>query len=619
MPTIRVIDFLSAHHSLFGDAVLVNRRQYAIPFNQRPFRWQNHHLDALWNDFLQAMQSGFDNQNQSTPWAERQALLGYPHFFGTFIFVQDSVGTYEVFDGQQRLTAVSMLAAILRELADEFSLKASGQVRQDLDSVKAQFSRWLTADPLGNEDRPRIIADGEFRPLFEALIVKHTDEAARDAAVSALPILWKERPDHARLRSGFKHLRGAVRSFLLAKGDAEATAFLLAAIKTLGHLFVCISTEITSEPFAYQVFQSLNGRGEPLSETDNIKNELFIRSRPQDHAAIASAWRSAVNAVGARDFGTFLRRRYLGIFGSPCRESELFRRVCAAELNVPKNGILTVVRTWEHDARSAQRLRTQAGFDPKTSYLLRVIFDTLSASMAEIILLPALRKIFPVSPADFRDIAQATASFVFRELTIGHKKTNSIEQKLSEVAVAINKGAAASKALSLLARGSSDLEFQKAFEAVVETRARVQYYVFFEIEARLANNQGTGLSPFPQSPQQHVEHILPRKLPKRASDWDVWKRRRSRHEKFINRLGNLMILEANINSKIKNRSFKEKQTGVWLSPAGRPTRKVGYLDSTLKLPRKLARVRTPSGWTEREIEDRQKVLARLALNVWRIA
>ena len=81
--------------------------------------------------------------------------------------------------------------------------------------------------------------------------------------------------------------------------------------------------------------------------------------------------------------------------------------------------------------------------------------------------------------------------------------------------------------------------------------------------------------------------------------------------------GNLMILEADINVQVSNHELTEKQTGFYRS-GRRSVRKKGYTDSTLRLPRSLAKTSKWSKWEPVEIDRRQKILARLAIRVWKI-
>ena len=71
---------------------------------QRRFKWKNHQIDQLWQDILNAFQANRDS-----------------YFLGTLLLVHlDDNGRVSVIDGQQRITALSILLAVLRDHCLEF-------------------------------------------------------------------------------------------------------------------------------------------------------------------------------------------------------------------------------------------------------------------------------------------------------------------------------------------------------------------------------------------------------------------------------------------------------------------------------------------------------------------
>lgn len=95
------------------------------------------------------------------------------------------------------------------------------------------------------------------------------------------------------------------------------------------------------------------------------------------------------------------------------------------------------------------------------------------------------------------------------------------------------------------------------------------------------------------SSKVHVEHIMPAD----ASQWDVDE---ETHETYLWRLGNLMLLSGSINISISNKPFAEKK--------GR------YADSKIEPNKEVSEV---DQWGMAEIEERQKKLCALALQIWK--
>lgn len=100
----------------------LNRKIFKIPFFQRNYAWTQTQLSDLWNDLL------FLKENKQ-------------HFFGTIIVkdvqkerkVSDllSYRVFEVIDGQQRLTTISIL---VNEILNE--LKNTDIDKSDIDEYK---------------------------------------------------------------------------------------------------------------------------------------------------------------------------------------------------------------------------------------------------------------------------------------------------------------------------------------------------------------------------------------------------------------------------------------------------------------------------------------------------
>ena len=72
-------------------------------------------------------------------------------------------------------------------------------------------------------------------------------------------------------------------------------------------------------------------------------------------------------------------------------------------------------------------------------------------------------------------------------------------------------------------------------------------------------------------------------------------------ETHLNRIGNLILLQADKNNKIGNLSFEEK--------------KKVYKQSSFLLTNQIAEV---DKWDTKSIENRQKVLAELSIKTWQL-
>ncbi len=96
-----------------------SKRRFAIPFNQRPWVWKSNNLGDLWAVLQKTVGKYFEWNAARGAHQQRPTPTANPHYFGAFVFYERNEDLYEVVDGQQRLTSVSMLAAVLRQLGQE--------------------------------------------------------------------------------------------------------------------------------------------------------------------------------------------------------------------------------------------------------------------------------------------------------------------------------------------------------------------------------------------------------------------------------------------------------------------------------------------------------------------
>ena len=81
---------------------------FEIPLYQRPYAWTTEEVDELLDDLIDAM----DRDSES------------PYFLGNVVLIKsDGDATSEVVDGQQRLTTLTMLLCVLRDIADAQELR----------------------------------------------------------------------------------------------------------------------------------------------------------------------------------------------------------------------------------------------------------------------------------------------------------------------------------------------------------------------------------------------------------------------------------------------------------------------------------------------------------------
>lgn len=613
-------EYLDVNNGKLGDLILLGRRQFRIPYNQRPWAWKDKDLADLWDDLLATMGGFYKKEKQE--WTVMAVPTTYPHFMGAFVFLESEDDGLEVVDGQQRLTAMAMLLSCIRDACKTIEKETkNASLKVDATNMTATITSWLMSDI--SSGRPRLLADELYKPFFDALVINPSDNDTRNALLNELKTEERSLKEHKLLEKSFHYLHTKVTDELKGMAHEDQYSFLYAAMQCIQSAFFAAWVIIKKEPYAFQVFGCLNTRGEPLSQADMIKNELFALSQKNDHEKIVTSWRNLQQYVPRNDISTFLRRWFISAIDGDCPKSVLFKNVKEKWIDKSQGKMCRVVSEWESDARLlSEVLRgSHAGLTSRAKECLKDI-KTLGISLAEIFLLSA-GKIFLSTGrnTDFDQAVEICLNYCFRVLTVGKSDTPVLEQDLGEASRILLKTGDLTKVRAYLSSKNSDATFESAFSSHKESRVDVQFYILYQLEKYLSG--AAGLIPHPHSPSQHIEHILPKKpsaSSARLAEWKWARDDKSLHQELINRLGNLCILESDINAHVSNYSFHAKQNGSYpgVSTKYKGVTRKCYKDSTLKLPRELADTSKWHDWSPGEIEKRQKEMARCALAVWRL-
>ena len=210
---------------------------FVVPQYQRPYVWQEDNIQELIDDLYYA----FENKQNSE------------YFLGALVLKktkEEEFREYEILDGQQRLTTLCMMIAVLRDLMKKQKYKwtlsemiyqeenellkvpARGRLKYNTrDKVKDFIRDFIT--PMGGTKRHEILDFKENQNISVANMAK---------AINIMHNIFSK------------------------KEDLEAFAvFLLNNV-----LFIYVSTDNTED--AFRLFTILNDRGIPLSNADILKS-----------------------------------------------------------------------------------------------------------------------------------------------------------------------------------------------------------------------------------------------------------------------------------------------------------------------------------------------------------
>lgn len=559
-----ILNFNTANQTL--RQLLGNGLTYQVPRFQRDYSWGADEWDDLWQDIQQTMMPD-----------------GEPaHYMGYLVLQTHDNKTFDVIDGQQRLTTLSLLVlAVLKRFQDLVKKEVEAKDNQlRLDQFRNAYIGYL--DPV------------TLVPRNKLTLNRNNDAYYKDYLAPLQPLPQRN------LRASEHALRKAFDWFYTKIGDIPQDGIKLAQFvdSLADKLFFTVIT-VTDELNAFKVFETLNARGVRLSPTDLLKNYLFSvvdkeSHHPNEIEALERRWEKIVGRLGDDSFPSFLRvhwnsrRRFV-------REAELFKTIRADTPS--KERAFALIREMEGDVdlyAGFSRPEDNIWTEKQRVYVRELRLFNVRQPWP--LLLAANRA---YDETGFTDLLRACSIVTFRYNIIGERATNEQERIYNSIAQRISSGELkqAGDAIRALAPlYLNDEAFRTAFvEKVVKTTAsrntRLARYILFRLEKHLTQTDYDM-----DSPLYTLEHILPQN-PK--EDWPEFSAKEA--DQGVYRLGNFTLLEAAKNRQLENFSFT--------------TKKAIYAESQFKQTTRLADEET---WTISRLVARQSWMAKQAISIWRI-
>jgi len=553
-----------------------NGLTYRIPRFQRDYSWTDDEWEDLWLDILGTITEG-----------------GEPaHYMGYLVLQSENDKVFDVIDGQQRLTTLSLIALAvlknLQRLIDDD--KDADRNRQRLEQIRQTYIGYL--DPVTLVSRSKLTLNRNNDTYYQTYLVPLVHLPQRGFRAS----------EHG-LRNAFEWFDRRVRDYARQRapqfGDDEGVA-LASLIETLSdRLFFTVIT-VTDELNAYKVFETLNARGVRLSATDLLKNYLFsVLHRRDQHEhemkTLEDRWEAMVGRLGSESFPDFLRIHW-NSRRSFVRQTELFKTIRHHART--RESVFTLIREMEEDLDAYLSL-THPEASQWSPHLKSFAGDLRMFGVRQPFpFLLAARRVF--ADEDFETLLRASVMISFRYNVIGSLPANEQERVYNQVAEKISRceltAAAALTGLSSIYPG--DEAFRAAFANKVigatQTRnRRVVRYILCQLEKQFDGREYDF-----DSDAFNLEHVLPQHP---GAGWEAFTEEEI--EALVFRLGNITLLQAGQNRDLGGADYAAK----------RPV----YAASGFALTRKIAEEN--ADWTPERIAARQNRMARQATSIWRIA
>jgi len=549
-----------------------NGLTYRIPRFQRDYSWTEEEWEDLWMDLLGTIKPG-----------------GEPaHYMGYLVLQSENDKVFDVIDGQQRLTTLSLIVlAVLKNLQRIIAEGTDAERnRQRLEQIRQTYVGYL--DPVTLVPRSKLVLNRNNDHYFQTYLVP----------LGPLPVRGFRAAAHSR-RNALEWLEKRVADHV-SKAEGDKGVALAQLVESLSDkLFFTVIT-VTDELNAYKVFETLNARGVRLSATDLLKNYLFSvlhKDGQHEHEmkALEDRWEAMVGRLGSESFPDFLRAHWNSRH-SFVRLTELFKTIRARIAT--REAVFDLIRRMEEDVDVYMAL-TQPEASPWAPTLKRYAGELRMFNVRQPFpLLMAARRSF--GDQEFESLLRASAIISFRYNVIGNLPTNAQERVYNHLAQRLARGELTDLGAVLTPMASiypGDEGFRAAFaEKTLRTtqsrNRRIVRYVLCALEKRL-----TGAALDFDSDSFNLEHILPEHP---EAGWEAFSD--DEVEALVYRLGNLVLLARGANRDLGHAPYLEK--------------KAAYADSSFGVTKKIAE--DNAEWTPERLAARQQWMANQATAIWRI-
>ena len=541
--------------------ILTTDFRYKVPLYQRAFSWTEEQISQLWNDIIASMD-------------EDRA----EYFLGTIVVEEKPEEKARmIIDGQQRLATLTMIFAAIRTIYQELDDERAAEVDNDYLGLKDRRTR-IT--------EPRLTLNETDQPSFQKLVIDKSTDAELETAATQGGIP----PSNALLAKAALYLRTVVRD----RTKAKNTNFLIDLEEYIRDRIVMILVVVGDEADAYTIFETLNDRGLDLSISDLLKNYVFSKAATRLNVA-KTQWTEMAFVLGTQSHAQFLRHYWLSKYGV-IRDRDLYKEI--KQKFSSANGVINLMADLKDTANK------YAAISNVDHVIWKEYGEQLRTDL-EILQLFGLSQFRPLVLAALESMKEKEIAKLMRLIVvlsmrysiIGSLGPGNIEKAFSDAAIQIRKGKTDTTAkvfAQLKHVYPDDDRFKDDFAHKSVTKAKLARYILRAIADQMDGK--AILTAIEDEKITTLEHVMPQT---RTRDWIKAAVSEDQYREYVNRLGNLTLMERTENRAEGSAPFAKK--------------KIAYKNSELSLTRDLENY---PDWTVREIEERQKKLAEFAVKVW---
>ncbi len=578
---------------------------YIVPNYQREYVWEKEQVQELFDDIYQEFESSPNDK-----------LADY--FIGSIIVCERENNLYEVIDGQQRITTIFLFLCAIKDHCIT------------LDPTIYQGHINLISGQLSSND---IDSKGDLVTRYRIqLQYEDSCDVLETIAKNKSLIKIKSTISSKNLKAAYDKLKE------LINDEFTDDDIGISKLKRFYHYFcknvTLVRVKTTESETALKVFATINDRGVTLDQMDLVKNLIFAQTSREEHKKITEIWKDIVDRLHKHKIKPLEFIRYFIL--AKYNEKTGFRKSALSDWFFGKNGN-SFHKYYQNKAvyfaqelldYSKTYINFSEGKNPEgkaNRHLKNITFLSSSLKMHLMVLLSGKH----LSPELFLELSRQIENITFIYYIVDESKPD--QEKNFTKWCQIIRNISSDRGLSDFIHQNiktekerlSDRFERKLNEIEYKTRGRsntLVKYILAKLNQYISEKAYGSEEKIEEydTKQIEIEHIFSQKPDdeiKQSFD------KSDEIKKYVNRLGNLTLLEKPFNAACGNKSFAEKKD-LYQNSKYLLTKTIvvknGFGKNT-SVVRAIENLETFTEWNSQSIKRRQKMLVELAKEVWDIS
>ncbi len=571
---------------------------YEIPIYQRSYKWNIKKITQVLNDFDEILEG------------EKSV-----HFFGAVIFYNipsspSKPSTYEIIDGQQRITTIFLFLLaytyVLRKYSPE---KAKVFFHQKIINTSSVGPN-ATLKP-SKEDRSQL--NWIFNQITKA---KAFEDVLGDYTYSPFPT-DRNPKNKGPMMSNFRQFRKYLETKVENQKDADKGEYLESLVYQILNSSTAVTINIVERQNGPLIFDALNARQEPITVGELIKNAIFTRMESKSLEEMDQLHNSFWVPFQNNFILNKTKDNSKKVSTIDLLEGYFFPYSLIANPWIKKNEIYSsIVDNWSNQSTPQQIIEDLQSFqDPYVALNggSRDIYpDSISQSIYRLNQIGIPRSTLPFFMQLLKrveeninyenealKILERLESFLVRRAICGdanaglHAIFKKMWQELSQNSKEIN-----SDNVMNFIKQTKEIDIPNNNEFEKEIKEKEIYknkdlcrFFLEEFDKSLGGE-------FPEDKDITIEHILPQKPGNKWSDHFS----NEEHKQCVDVVGNLVLIELKSNSVLDNKTFIQKKALISGKAKFKSTR-----DVFEKLDK----------WEPKNVQERSTTIAKWAIKRWK--